>query len=100
MIYLNEIMKTLLTLLLLIPSLGWGELVTEWTNWGKTENHDSSVRNEWSQMIDKNFSRLGDYSHRFELRANECYYDDCPRGNHEGAYGRVEAYLNNPTNNN
>ena len=109
-------MKTLLALLLLIPSLSWGLTFSdgkqvsdskqedthsiEWTNWGKTENHLSSVRNEWSQMIDKNFSRLGDFSHKFELRANECYEDDCPRGDYEGAYGRVEAYLNNPKKNN
>ena len=64
------------------PSLSWGLTFSdgkqvsdskqedthsiEWTNWGKTENHLSSVRNEWSQMIDKNFSRLGDFSHKFE----------------------------------
>ena len=109
-------MKILLVILLLSPSLSWGLTFSdgkqvsdskqvdthsiEWTNWGKTENHLSSVRNEWSQMIDKNFFRLEDFSHKFELRANECYGDDCPRGDHEGTYGRVEAYLNNPTNNN
>mgnify|MGYP001257383184 FL=1 len=109
-------MNKLIVLFFFIPTLSWGLTFSdgkqvsdskqedthsiEWTNWGKTENHLSSVRNEWSQMIDKNFSRLGDFSHKFELRANECYEYDCSRGDYEGAYGRVEAYLNNPKKNN
>ena len=103
-------MNKIVFIFFLIPTLSWAltfsngkqtdELTIEWTNWGKTENHGSSVKNEWSQMIDKNFSRLGDFSHKFELRANECNEDDCPRGDYEGSFGRVEAYLNNPKNNN
>jgi len=102
--------KTILVLLLLIPSLSWGAVTFKngqvaggapsfsWTNWGSIENHDSSAKNEWSQSIDENFSRLGDKSHYFELRAMDCGPADCKRGNFEGEYGRVEAYLNNPSN--
>ena len=104
-------MNKLLALFLLIPSLSWGLTFKDgksvsassfsWTNWGSTENHLSSAMNEWSQSIDEDFSRLvGGKSHYFELRAKDCGANDCKRGNFEGEYGRVEAYLNNPSNNN
>ena len=102
-------MNKLLALFLLIPSLSWGLTFKDgksvsassfsWTNWGSTENHLSSAMNEWSQSIDEDFSRLvGGKSHYFELRAKDCGPEDCKRGNFEGEYGRVEAYLNNPSN--
>jgi len=99
----------ILLLFIFIPTLSWGLTFKDgksvsassfsWTNWGSTVNHDSSAKNEWSQSIDEDFSRLvGDKSHYFELRAKDCGAYDCKRGNFEGEYGRVEAYLNNPSN--
>ncbi len=69
-------------------------------NWGSTENHGLSTEQKWSQNTKDKFSRLGGTSHRFELRAGDCGSDDCERGSYKGAFGRVEAYLNNPLSSN
>ena len=116
-------MKLIITLLLLIPSLSWGLTFKDGKqvdgssststiskngqsgksyktiNWGNTEEHERDIKKEWSQDVVNDFTRISDFSHRFELRAKECGGADCSRGSYKGSYGRTEAYLNNPLDN-
>jgi len=109
--------KTLLILLLLIPSLSWGltfkdgkqvdgssssstilkngqsGMSYKTINWGDTSIHGRDSNKEWSQDVKNEFTRIGEFSHRFELRAKDCGGDDCSRGSYEGEYGRTEAGL-------
>ena len=115
--------KTLIILLLLVPSLSWGLTFKdgkqvdgssssstmlkngksgksyETIDWGTTEVHGRDIKKEWSQDVQNDFTRVSDFSHRFELRAKECAKEDCSRGSYKGSWGRTEAYLNNPLDN-
>ena len=71
----------------------------ETINWGDTEVHGRDINKKWSQDVENEFSRINGFSHRFELRAKECAGDDCSRGSYKGSWGRTEAYLNNPLDN-
>ena len=95
-------MKTLLALLLLIPSLSFGavtfkngERVDSYKGigWPNIEKHDLDAGKEWSQSIDTEFSRLGKSSHKFEFRALDCKGYDCSRGDFKGSFGRTETYI-------
>lgn len=109
--------KTLFILLLLIPSLSWGLTFKDGKqvdgssssstilkngqsgksyktiNWGNTEEHGSDSKKKWSQDVKNEFTRITNFSHRFELRAKDCGGDDCSRGSYEGEFGRTEAGL-------
>ena len=89
-------LKTLIILLLLVPSLSWGLTFKdgkqvdgssssstmlkngksgksyETIDWGTTEVHGRDIKKEWSQDVQNDFTRVSDFSHRFELRAKEC----------------------------
>ena len=105
-------MKTLLSLLLLIPSMSWGltfkdgEQVDgsssssindssqgsyQGIGWPISKKHGLDASKDWSQSIDTEFSRLGKSSHKFEYRALDCKDFDCGRGDFKGSYGRTEA---------
>ena len=68
----------------------------ETINWGNTEEHGRDIKKKWSQDVENDFTRINGFSHRFELRAKECAGADCSRGSYKGSWGRTEAYLNNP----
>ena len=89
-------MKIFFTLLLLIPSLSWGLTFKDGKqvdgssststiskngqsgksyktiNWGNTEEHGSDSKKKWSQDVKNEFTRITNFSHRFELRAKDC----------------------------
>ncbi len=95
-------MKTILALLLLIPSLSWGltfkngkqEGSYQGIGWPTIEKHGLDAGKEWSQSVDTEFTRFGQSSHRFEFRALDCKGFDCGRGEYKGSFGRTEAYIN------
>ena len=110
-------MRLIITLFLLIPSLSWGLTFKDGKqvdgssststiskngqsgksyktiNWGNTEEHGSDSKKKWSQDVKNEFTRITNFSHRFELRAKDCGGDDCSRGSYEGEFGRTEAGL-------
>ena len=97
-------MKTLLALLLLIPSLSYSKnppqkflndqyifKYHEFIDWpentklfGKIETHGRISQNSWNLRYETEIVRDGKYSLRFEMRDGDCGSDDCPRKNKSG----------------
>ena len=49
--------------------------------------HGLDAGKNWSQSLDKNFTRYGNISNKFEFRARDCKAFDCERGKYKGAFG-------------
>ena len=59
-----------------------------------SSSHELDAGKSWSQSIDKNFTRYGEISKKFEFRAGDCMGFDCERGKYKGAFGRTEVFIN------
>lgn len=93
--------KALFIFLIIIPKLLLGLTFKDGIQIGyytigypSSEPHGLDAGRSWSQSLDKNFTRYGETSNKFEYRARDCKAFDCERGNYKGAFGRTEVFIN------
>ena len=94
-------LKTLIIILILIPNLlisltfkDGKQIGYNTIGFPSSEPHGLDAGKLWSQSLDKNFTRYGEISKKFEYRAKDCKAFDCERGEYKGAFGRTEVFIN------
>ena len=94
-------LKTLIIVLTVIPNLLLSLTFKDGKQIGyntigfpSSEPHGLDAGKLWSQSLDKNFTRYGEISKKFEDRAKDCKAFDCERGEYKGAFGRTEVFIN------